>query len=306
MLHAPTLESKLTRVGVFYDGNYFLHVSNYYNYHHERRARINISGLHHFLKAEVARAEGKNPSHCQIIDAHYFRGRLSAQNAQTRNILYGERVFDEILMREGIVTHYLPLSTNGEKGIDVWLALEAFELAIYKRFDVSVLIAADGDYVPLIRKLNTVGTRVMVLGWDFSYTDENGKEKATKISQSLLDEVTYPLLMHTIIDDRSRRTDPLIDNLFIKQKSRDEREPFRKCSKSNLAPDEQMGKILSLKTGFGFIKPEDGTPSLFFHYTGLENVEFNELEIDDQVVYTIGENGNKPCAKNIKLCGSAK
>jgi len=58
-------------------------------------------------------------------------------------------------MREGVVTHYLPLTQSagrviGEKGIDVWLALEAYELAIYKRFDVSVLIAGDGDFLPLV------------------------------------------------------------------------------------------------------------------------------------------------------------
>jgi len=30
-----------------------------------------------------------------------------------------------------------------EKGIDVWFALEAYELAIHKRFDVCVLVAGD-------------------------------------------------------------------------------------------------------------------------------------------------------------------
>ena len=39
-------------------------------------------------------------------------------------------------MRHGIVAHYLPLGPYGEKGIDVWLALEAYELGIHKRFDI--------------------------------------------------------------------------------------------------------------------------------------------------------------------------
>ena len=42
--------NNLTRIGVFYDGNYFLHVSNYYNYSHERKNRLSIAGLHHFIK----------------------------------------------------------------------------------------------------------------------------------------------------------------------------------------------------------------------------------------------------------------
>src|ERR1700745_3625330 len=85
--------------------------------------------------------------------------------------LLGDRIFDDVLMREGIATHYLPLGPRGEKGIDVWLALEACELAIYKRFNVLVLIACDSDCIPLVRKVNTLGTRVMVVGWDFEYID---------------------------------------------------------------------------------------------------------------------------------------
>jgi hypothetical protein len=34
------------------------------------------------------------------------------------------------------------IGPEGEKGIDVWLSLEAYELAIYKRFDVSALLSA--------------------------------------------------------------------------------------------------------------------------------------------------------------------
>jgi hypothetical protein len=64
-----------------------------------------------------------------------------AQEAEQRGVLLRERAFDDVLVREGVVTHYLPLGPEGEKGIDVWLALEAYELAIYKRFDVSVLVA---------------------------------------------------------------------------------------------------------------------------------------------------------------------
>src|SRR5438309_2136440 len=154
-------ESKLTRIGIFYDGNFFSHVSNYYNYNHPRQARISVSGLHEFVRHKVGEVEGAGVRSCHIVDAHYFRGRRSAQEAADRHKLLGDRIFDDVLMREGIASHYLPLGPRGEKGIDVWLALEAFELAIYKRFNVLVLIACDSDYIPLVRKVNTLGTRVM-------------------------------------------------------------------------------------------------------------------------------------------------
>jgi hypothetical protein len=206
----PAAESRLTRVGVFYDGNFFSHVSNYYHYHHDRKARISVAGLHEFIRKQVSQSEGSDVQYCQIVDAHYFRGRPRAQDAEQRGVLLRERVFDDVLVRKGVVTHYLPLAPQGEKGIDVWLALEAYELAIYKRFDVSVLVACDGDFLPLVRKLNTLGTRVMLLGWDFKWTDQNNEECETRTAQVLLDEVTYPIMMHQVIDDRSRRNDPLI------------------------------------------------------------------------------------------------
>lgn len=299
MIAANSSEAKLTRIGVFYDGNFFSHVSNYYNYHHERKARISISGLHQFIIEEASKAEETVRRHCRIVDAHYFRGRLSASEAQNRNALFRERVFDEVLMREGIVSHYLPLSGGGEKGIDVWMALEAFELAIYKRFDVSVLIAGDGDYLPLIRKLNTIGTRVMVLGWDFSFTDENNVERTTRTAQTLLDEATYPIVMSSIVEDRARRTNPLIENLFMKSNPRMPDTHFDIESRN--VSGFIKGKIVAARDGFGFIRPDNGGDDIFFYHTDLDNIDFNDLQEGNHVSYEPGKNDRGPCARKVSI-----
>ncbi|RYC71626.1 NYN domain-containing protein [Spirosoma sordidisoli] len=328
-------QSGLTRIGVFYDGNYFLHVSNYYNYSHERRSRISISGLHAFIRRQVAEEEGVNERLCQIVDAHYFRGRLNAHEANQRgNQLFYDRLFDDILMSEGVVTHYLPVKTyqgyRQEKGIDVWLALEAFELAQYKKFDVVVLITSDGDYVPLIRKLNTLGSRIMVLSWDFEFLNEQGEKQVTRTSQDLLEEVSYPVGMHALIDDRSRRNDTVIQNLFVKQQSRP---TFTAATANgsnydgdymngsgynnayqisdepnyNVADDvdddpegRKISTIRSLKTGYGFVNYPPN--NLFFHYTSLLDTDFNELQVDDEVEFSIGHNAEgKDIAVDVRL-----
>jgi hypothetical protein len=98
------------------------------------------------------------------------------------------------------------------------LALDAYEPAIYKRYDVSVLVACDGDFLPLVRKLNTIGTRVKILGWDFKYVDRDSQDRETRTAQVLLDEVTYPIMVHQVIDDRSRRNDRLVNGLFVPHK----------------------------------------------------------------------------------------
>jgi uncharacterized LabA/DUF88 family protein/cold shock CspA family protein len=314
---------KLIRIGIFYDGNYFLKVSNYYAYGHARRRRISLAGLHDFIRQHVATEEGSDYNYCQIVDAHYFRGRLSAQEASQRgDTLYYDRVFDDILMSEGITTHYFPIKTfpdgsRQEKGIDVWLALEAYEQALYKKFNVVVLIASDGDYVPLARKLNTLGTRVMVLGWDFEFFNEHNVRITTRTSQDLLEVVTYPVQMSKMIDDRVQGSSPLINNLFIQTEAvprqariaQDSMAPayaqvdYSADGDANTfegeaggdGPDQTepiddgntlAGEILSLKAGFGFIAFPPN--NLFFHVTSLLNADFNDLRVGDTVSFRLG------------------
>lgn len=295
------MQDKLVRIGVFYDGNYFLHVSNYYAYGHQRKKRISISGLHDFIRHQVAEEEANDVRLCQIVDSHYFRGRLNATEAsQKGDTLYWDRVFDDILMSEGVTTHYLPVKTTidgykQEKGIDVWLALEAFELAFYKRFNVLVLIACDGDYVPLIRKLNTLGTRVMVLSWDFEYATETGQKHVTRTAQDLLEEVTYPIAMHELIENRVKKNEPIINNLFVQTESK--RHTVDTVSASN---NIKIGEILNLRNGFGFIKYPPN--NLFFHYSNVVDSDFNDLVIGDKVSYELDKNSDgQDVAKNVKL-----
>ncbi|MDR2105005.1 MAG: NYN domain-containing protein, partial [Deferribacteraceae bacterium] len=147
---------KLLRIGVFYDGQLFYNISNFYNYEHERKSRIAIGGLQSYIRRKIAEYYSHDINMCQIVEAHYFRGRHSAQIADDKRQLFGDRQFDDILMSENIVTHYWPLRLTPlggyeEKGIDVWLALEAYELAVLNKCDVVVLLVMDGDYVPLVR-----------------------------------------------------------------------------------------------------------------------------------------------------------
>ena len=288
----PASDSKLTRIGVFYDGNFFSHVSNYYQYSHDRKARISVTGLHEYIRHQVAESEGCDVKYCQIVDAHYFRGRPTAQEAEERGVLRRERAFDDVLVRQGVVTHYLPLGPEGEKGIDVWLSLEAYELAIYKRFDVSVLVVCDGDFLPLVRKLNTLGTRVMLTAWDFGWIDRDQQQRTTRTAQTLLDEVSYPIMMHQVIDDRSRRNDPLVKGLFMAHRE----------AKAGVPPgaDYHNGVIQSLKEGYGFISPSTGGINIFFFYAEVTNADFNELKVGDKVRYRHGKNDRGLCAVDVE------
>ncbi|MDR3161651.1 MAG: NYN domain-containing protein [Spirochaetaceae bacterium] len=286
------------RIGIFYDGYYFYKVSNYYKYEHKRKARISISGLHDFIRREIASImQIEDIRHCQIIDAHYFKGRSSVKEMGEK--VQSERIFEDILMRENIVNHYLPLrmgenNTWQEKGIDVWLALEAYELAIYKRFDMLVLVAGDGDYVPLVRKLNTLGTQVMLICWDYSYYNENGTTAETRTSRQLLEEVLYPVVMNERIDKQP--TADSINDLFVKEKKDPSSQSIGNIlSAKTAAPVEEDGitsTIFSIKDGFGFIKDEENN-NVFFYYNTVTNRDFDELEVGMKVSYLREEDSER-------------
>jgi cold shock CspA family protein/uncharacterized LabA/DUF88 family protein len=296
----------ICRIAVFYDGTYFFKVSNYYLYQHERRARLSFKGVHDFILAEVAKHEGVEARRCRINDAAYFRGRLTAQQAFDQDKLFSDRVFEDALMRADIALYQQHLATRAdgsyeEKRIDVWLALEAYEMTRLKAYDVCVLITGDGDFVPLARKLNSLGVRVMLLGWDFEYEREDGRVMRTQVSTGLIDHVNYPIMMTPLIEDRGRRTDPLINGLFM---PRSESASMTAEARQDWSKGVEMqGTIVNLITdrGFGFIKPAGGGENCFFHASDLMDVSIDECNYDDRVVFTMayGEKGN--IARNVRL-----
>lgn len=283
------------KVGVFYDGSYYTHVSNYYNYVHPHRRRLHIGGLHDFVRHMVAEREGTRPNVCHIIDAHFFRGRFSAREANEKpNQLYYDRVFDDVLMYNNVQTHYLPLKDmmgrKKEKGIDVLMALETYELCMLKRYDVVVLVASDGDHVPLVRKLHALGCKTMLLGWDFEFTDaETGEQQYTRTSSDLWNEVSYPLQMHDLIDEGLKDEDELIRECFVARS-----EQPREWDDSVTPVVESEGDtrhrstVMSLMNGYGFIRFPDN--NLFFLREDLEDADFADLRVGDQLEFNVATN----------------
>ena len=295
------------KVGVFYDGSYYTHVSNYYNYVHPHRRRIHVGGLHDYVKHMVAEREGTRPNLCHIIDAHFFRGRFTAREANEKpNQLYHDRVFDDVLMYNNVQTHYLPLKDmmgrKKEKGIDVLMALETYELCMLKRYDVVALVASDGDHVPLVRKLHALGCKTMLLGWDFEFTDaETGELQYTRTSTDLWNEVTYPLQMHDLIDEGLRDDDEVIRELFVVRESVPREADENGTVVLDGDPDERhQSSVMSLMNGYGFIRYPDN--NLFFLREDLQDAEFSDLHIGDAVEFNVAMNNRgQRVARQIRL-----
>ncbi|MCO5229836.1 MAG: NYN domain-containing protein [Chitinophagales bacterium] len=294
------MSNQIFKTGIFYDGNYFSRVSNYYNYEHPRKSRLSISGLHYFIKSYLADKLQTDTRLISIIEAHYYRGRFTSYESKEANKLLSERLFDDVLMNEGIATHYLPLRINEEgkkieKGIDLAMALDIYEIAFLKKLDYIVLVVCDGDYSLLVKKLNTLGVKVILLAWDFEFYDnKTDKNISTTTSVELLKECNYPIIMHEIIDNIANQSKAIINDLFV---SKDIPSYDQIERSSDETGTKYSGVIFKLKDGYGFIsKPPS---NLFFHWTEVEDTDFNDLHEGDNVIYetAINDKGQEIAVK---------
>ncbi len=309
----------VVKIGLFIDGNYLLHTSNYYNYIHKEQRRLSLGGISRFITKKVAEHVECSQKECMIVEGHYFRGRLNATDASQRgNQLYNDRVFDDIMMSEGIHTHYLPLRNlyvrKEERGIDVWLSLEAFEKALLKKLDYVALIISDTDYVPLVRKLTSLGVKTILIGWEFEYLNEDNQRIVTKTSQDLINNSTISINLSKEIEDAYLNNNiEDISDLFISQTlvkdcadnlndQTVEQVANYDADDSDEVKEIEVSEILSLKQGYGFIKYPNN--NLFFHYHDVVG-DFAELEPNDTVEFIIKKNSEgQDVAKKIKRISS--
>ena len=66
------------------------------------------------------------------------------------------------------------------------------------------------------------------------------------------------------------------------------------------------GTIKVLKEGYGFITSEDTDGDTFFHANNLVDVEFNSLEVGNELEFEVGEGNNgKMQAVDVRLVEAA-
>mmetsp|Transcript_6393 Transcript_6393/g.15462 ORF Transcript_6393/g.15462 Transcript_6393/m.15462 type:complete len:118 (-) Transcript_6393:404-757(-) len=64
-------------------------------------------------------------------------------------------------------------------------------------------------------------------------------------------------------------------------------------------------KWFNVKKGYGFITPSDGTDDIFVHQTAIHAEGFRSLKEDEEVEFTISDNGGKSKAVDVTGPGGA-
>lgn len=190
-------------IGLFIDGGYYAKINEAL----EKICALNIrvSSLMKFICQQVAVMAHCDASACNITESHYFRGRYRVYDAHNKHLLYSERKFEDALIENDVIFHYKHLreiQKNGEKviiekGIDVWFALEAYELSILRKFDYVVLITGDADHEMLIRKLKALKIYTILLTWDVDGS------RATSTAKLLRDEACTHIEMGKLVAENA-------------------------------------------------------------------------------------------------------
>lgn len=167
-----TMVAPYISLGVFIDGGYLAKTNEALT--EQLGMNIHMGSLFRYIRRKAAELYHFDESDCQIVESHYFRGRFRAEAENRMHLLYDERKFEDTLIENDVIFHYKHLrqvENNGkqviiEKGIDVWFALEAYELALLRKFDFIILMTGDADHEMLVKKLKALKIRVILLTWD--------------------------------------------------------------------------------------------------------------------------------------------
>jgi uncharacterized LabA/DUF88 family protein len=178
--------SNISSIGLFIDGQYYYRLDK--DLVNQKSRRVKLKGLIDFIEKTIAAKYKLERESCVVTEAHFFRGRLKANDAKDiKGGLLEERKFEDRLIENDVILHYkhvyyLPDGSPHEKGIDVWFALETFELALYRDFDFIVMITGDADYEMLARKIKSLKKPAILLSWHYDEQDPTAKDLKDEIS----------------------------------------------------------------------------------------------------------------------------
>lgn len=192
---------KYHSIGLFIDGGYYAKINEALE--ESASMNINVNKLINLIRKKIAEISMCNITDCQVTESHYFRGRYRVNDANNKHLLYSERKFEDSLIENDVIFHYKHLReiqkgenvTVIEKGIDVWFALEAYELATIRKFDFIVLITGDADHEMLLKKLKALKIHTVLLTWDVT------NDGSTSTAKLLKEEACTHIEINKLIDE---------------------------------------------------------------------------------------------------------
>ena len=194
-------------IGVFIDGGYYAKINEGLQAK-SIATGVNLKELLKYIPEWISKSFGVDKKHLYVTEAHYYRGRYRAKDAENKDLLLVERAFEDTLIENDVIFHYKHLREDPrggviEKGVDTWFALDTYELTLYREFDYVVLISGDADHEMLARTIKALKTYTIHMTWDPACTGSTSRflseevcshadmNKITALDPILLKRLTY-------------------------------------------------------------------------------------------------------------------
>lgn len=188
-------DKSFLRIGVFYDGSYFTYAQNHF-YGKRKLGWLSFQPLHILIENSL-RDKEQGYSHYKVVYSGWYQGLFQINQATEHNLKLDRKRHHD-LMHAGIEPKYVPMSqTQGEKGIDIAMAVDILQVGLEGKIDVAALITGDGDFVPLVRALMKHGIRVMTVFFEY---EEDGRKSFA--NPRLLDACNYFLNINELEKDK--------------------------------------------------------------------------------------------------------
>jgi uncharacterized LabA/DUF88 family protein len=192
-------EKNFLRIGVFYDGTYFTKAQNYF--WGQKKGWLSFQEFHKLLEKCISVKEQGHSAY-KVVYSAWFQG-LYKESLAPEEKLRLDRKRHHDLLHAGIEPKNVPMSeTHGEKGIDVYMAVETLQVGLDDKIDVAVLVTGDGDFVPLVRALMKNSVRVLIS--HFEYDEPNNK---SFVNDRLISAANYSININRLENDRDFKTD---------------------------------------------------------------------------------------------------
>jgi uncharacterized LabA/DUF88 family protein len=198
-------DKSLCRIGVFYDGSYFTYAQIHF-YADRDLGWLSFVPLHSLIENFIREKE-QGYFNYRVVYSGWYQGLFtSTQSNDHQRRIDRNRHMD--LMHAGIDPKYVPMSkAQGEKGIDIAMAIDTLQVGMEGKIDVAVLVTGDGDFVPLVRALMKHGIRVATI-----YFEYNSEKRNSFANERLLSVSNYTLNINEL--EKDRKNSGLFRSLF--------------------------------------------------------------------------------------------
>ncbi|WYD80855.1 MAG: NYN domain-containing protein [Candidatus Electrothrix gigas] len=204
-------DKSLCRIGVFYDGTYFTR-AQFYFYVDRGLGWLVFTPFHELIEFFLREKE-QGYFNYRVVYAGWYQGLFTTtQSDDKQRRIDRNRHID--LIHAGVEPKFVPMSqTQGEKGVDITMALDALQVGLEGKIDIAVLVTGDGDFIPLVRALMKNGIRVATV-----YFEYESKQWKSFANERLLNVSNYVLNINKYENDR-KANNTLFRGLFRQQET---------------------------------------------------------------------------------------